>query len=151
MKLSQHFSMAEFTASDTAARKGIDNSLPEALLPNAIETAEMMEKIRAVLGSKPIIITSGYRSAVLNAAIGSSGASDHPKACAVDFKCPEFGTPYEVAKHLSTKIDSLGIGQLIYEFGPGGWIHVSTRKPSKVINRVITISLRGTEAGIQRA
>jgi zinc D-Ala-D-Ala carboxypeptidase len=148
MKLSQHFTVAEFTASDTAARKGIDNSLPAALLPNAQETAEMMEKIRSVLGGKPIIITSGYRSAVLNAAIGSSNASDHPKACAVDFRCPEFGTPYEVAKHLSTKIDSLGIGQLIAEFGQ--WIHVSTRMPGKVINRVITISARGTEPGIQR-
>lgn len=148
MKLSQHFTMAEFTASDTAARKGIDNSLPAALLSNALEAAEMMEKIRSVLGGKPIIITSGYRSAVLNAAIGSSNASDHPKACAVDFKCPEFGAPYEVAKHLSTKIDSLGIGQLIAEFG--SWVHVSTQQPSKVINRIITISARGTEAGIQR-
>jgi uncharacterized protein YcbK (DUF882 family) len=148
MKLSQHFTMAEFTASDTAARKGINNSLPESLLTNALETAEMMEKVRSALGGKPIIITSGYRSAELNEAIGSSSTSDHPKACAVDFKCPEFGSPYEVAKHLSTRIDGLGIGQLIAEFG--SWVHVSTRQPSKVINRIITISARGTEAGIQR-
>lgn len=147
MKLSQHFTMAEFTASDTAARKGIDNSLPEALLPNALEAAEMMEKIRSVLGGKPIIITSGYRSAVLNAAIGSSNASDHPKACAVDFKCPDFGTPYEVAKHLSTKIDSLGIGQLIYEHT---WIHVSTRTQGKIINRVMTLRGAGYEHGINK-
>lgn len=149
MKLSQHFTMAEFTASDTAARKGIDNSLPEALLPNALKTAEMMEGIREMLGDLPIIITSGYRAPAVNAAVGSGPSSDHPKACAVDFKCPEFGTPHEVAKHLSTKIDSLGIGQLIAEFG--SWVHVSTRQPSKVINRVITISARGTEAGIQQA
>lgn len=148
MQLSKHFSVVEFTDSDIATRCAIDNSLPESLLPAAIETAAMMEKIRTVLGDKPITVSSGYRSSALNAAIGSSNTSDHPRACAVDFKCPEFGTPYEVAKHLSTRIDSLGIGQLIHEFGR--WIHVSTRRPSKAINRVITISAAGTEQGVQR-
>lgn len=149
MKLSEHFTLAEFTASDTAARKGIDNSLPDDLLANALATAAMMERIRDALGGKPIIITSGYRSTALNAAIGSSNTSDHPKACAVDFKCPSFGTPHEVAKHLSTRIESLGIGQIIQEYGQ--WVHVSTRQPGKVINRIITVSVRGTEPGIRPA
>lgn len=148
MKLSQHFSVAEFTDSDTAARKGIDNSLPEALLPNALKTAEMMEGIREMLGDLPIIITSGYRAPAVNAAVGSGPSSDHPKACAVDFKCPAFGTPYDVARHLSTKMVGLGIGQLIHEFG--AWVHVSTRAPTKEVNRILTISQRGNESGIQR-
>lgn len=146
MKLSQHFDIAEFTASATAARKGIDNTLPTGLIANALVTMEMMEKIRSVLGDKPIRMTSGYRSIKLNAAIGSSDSSDHPKAMAVDFKCPAFGTPYEIAKHLAQKIDSLGIGQLIAEFG--GWVHVSTRIPTKLQNRVITIDASGTRLGI---
>ena len=149
MKLSENFDLGEFTASDTAARKGIDNTLPRELLPAALATAEMMERIRAVLGGKAIIITSGYRSPALNTAIGSTHTSDHPKALAVDFRCPEFGTPYEVAKHLAGKIDGLGVGQLIHEFG--SWIHCSTRMPARAPNRVITISARGTELGIQRA
>lgn len=148
MKLSEHFYMSEFTASDMAARKGINNALPTSLMPNALATMVMMENIRSVLGDKPIIMTSGYRCLALNAAIGSASTSDHVKAYAVDFKCPAFGSPYEVAKHLSTRIDSLGIGQLIHEFG--SWIHCSTRTPSKTMNRVITISARGTELGIQR-
>jgi hypothetical protein len=146
MKLSEHFTLAEFTASDTAERRRIDNSLPPALLGTAQNTAEMMEKIRKVLGDNPLIVTSGYRCPELNRAIGSGDTSDHLKAMAVDFKCPSFGTPYAVAKHLADKIDSLGVGQLIYEFS--SWIHVSTRKPSKEVNRVITISQSGTHAGI---
>jgi uncharacterized protein YcbK (DUF882 family) len=146
MRLSEHVTLAEFTASDTAERRRIDNSLPPELLNAAQNTAAMVEKIRAVLGDNAIIITSGYRCPDLNRAIGSGDTSDHLKAAAVDFKCPSFGSPQAIAMHLSSKIDSLGIGQLIYEFG--SWVHVSTRRPSKDINRVITINQAGTHAGI---
>ena len=145
MKLSQHFSIEEFTASDTADRKGIDNTLPDGLLATARETAEMMERIRESLGGKPIIVTSGYRSPELNRAIGSGDSSDHPKAMAVDFKCPEFGTPYAVAQHLAPLVSVLGIGQLIYEHT---WIHASTRPSDKIINRILTVRGKGYEAGI---
>lgn len=148
MKLSDHFTLEEFIASDTAARKGIDNSLPDSLLATARETAEMMERIRDALGGKPIIITSGYRCPELNRAIGSGDGSDHPKAMAVDFKCPAFGTPYAVAHHLAPMVSVLGIGQLIHEFG--SWIHCSTRTPGKILNRIITISAAGTEVGVHR-
>jgi len=146
MKLSEHFSLAEFTASDTAERRRIDNSLPPELLNAAQNTAEMMEKIREVLGDNPIIITSGYRCPELNRAIGSGDSSDHLKAAAVDFKCPSFGSPKAVAMHLADKIDSLGVGQLIHEFD--SWCHVSARRPSRDVNRVITINQSGTHAGI---
>ena len=149
MKLSENFTFAEFTASDTAARRGIDNTLPGGLIPTAQATAQMLERIRAALGGLPIIITSGYRCQALNAAIGSARSSDHVKAMAIDFKCPGFGLPYDVAKRLSGHIGALGIGALIHEYGQ--WIHVSTRIPEKAINRVITISAAGTQAGVQRA
>lgn len=146
MKLSAHFTLEEFTASETAERRRLDNTLPPELLMTAQNTAEMMEKIRIALGDNPITVTSGYRSPEVNRAIGSSDSSDHPKAMAVDFKCPAYGTPKAVALHLADKIDSLGIGQLIAEYSQ--WIHVSTRKPSKEINRVITINQSGTHVGI---
>ena len=149
MKLSEHFDLAEFTASDTAARRGIDNTLPDNLIPTAQATAQMLERIRAELGGLPVTVTSGYRCQALNAAIGSSSTSDHPKAMAVDFKCPAYGSPYEVARNLAPLLDMLGIGQLIHEYGQ--WVHVSTRIPDKIINRVITISSAGTQAGVQRA
>jgi zinc D-Ala-D-Ala carboxypeptidase len=154
MNLSPHFTLAEFTESDTAARLKIDNSLPAVLLDQARGTAAMLERIRATLGALaghdvPIIVTSCYRCPALNKAIGSSAFSDHPRALAVDFKAPAFGTPYAVCKALVSHVDQLGIGQLIHEFGR--WVHVSSRRAAKPANRVITITAAGTRLGIQQA
>ena len=88
-QLSAHFSLAEFTASDTSARRGIDNSLPTSLIPAAQATADMTERIRAYLSSKagrdvPISITSGYRSMAVNSAIGGmSGLEIATWLCAI--------------------------------------------------------------------
>jgi len=146
VKLSANFTLEEFTASDNAQRLRIDNSLPPELLNKAAITAEMMERIRSALGNKPIIITSGYRCLALNRAIRSSDGSDHVKAMAVDFKCPEFGTPFAVATFLAAQVHSLVIGQIIAEFS--SWIHVSTRQPTNPVNRIITINAQGTHSGI---
>ena len=152
MRLSTHFTLEEFTASDTAARLGIDNDLPAELYPAAKATAEMLEAIRAHLSSAcaprsiPVVITSGYRCPALNTAIGSKPTSDHVQARAADIKAPMFGSPYELACALTPFVSALGIGQLIYEFD--SWVHVSTRVPDKIINRVITINKRGTFPGI---
>jgi zinc D-Ala-D-Ala carboxypeptidase len=150
-QLSTHFSLSEFIASDTASRRGIDNDLPMELYTSAHSTCEMLEKIRSHLCSIagktiPILITSGYRCQMLNAAIGSGVTSDHVKARAADFKAPEFGSALAVAQALAPMVSTLGIGQLIYEYK--SWIHVSTRLPDKIINRIITIDQRGTRAGI---
>lgn len=154
MRLSEHFTLEEFTHSDTAARLGIDNSLPESLLPQARETAAMMERIRAKLSQikgreVPIVVTSGYRSPRLNEAIGSRPTSDHRLMLAVDFKAPRFGTPFEVCEALEPHVLELGIGQLIHEFNV--WVHVSTRVPERAVNRVVTINQRGVFPGILEA
>lgn len=151
MNLSPHFTDHEFTASDMAERRGIDNSLPSALLANAEGTARMLESIRTYLSKRagrdiPVQITSGYRCPALNRAIGSSDASDHTKAMAADIKAPAFGTAFEVATALAPHVSELGIGQLIHEFG--SWVHVSTRVPSNPVNRIITIDKAGTHLGI---
>lgn len=155
MQLSEHVSLAEFTASATATARGIDNSLPDELLPAARETAAMMEAIRAELSRRlgrpvPILISSGYRSQALNAAVGSKPGSDHRKALAVDWTAPAFGTPIQICRVLAPLVGVLGIGQLIYECPRGTpWIHVSRRRPEKLVNRVITIDATGTWPGIQ--
>ena len=151
MNLSTHFLLSEFVESDTARRRGIDNDLPVELYTNAKGAAEMLERIRAHLSSiagkpVPVLITSGYRSLLLNMAIGSKATSDHTQALAVDIKAPAFGSAYAVAQALAPVVSVLGIGQLILEFG--AWVHVSTRLPDKVINRIITINKRGVHAGI---
>lgn len=148
-----HFNLAEFVRSDVAARKGIDNTLPEDLEPSAQNTLEMMERIRAKLSALagrdvPISISSGYRSPAVNLAVGSSSTSDHPKACAVDWTAPSFGTPTEICRALAPLVSELGIGQLINEFPGAGWVHTSTRLPERSINRIITINHAGTRPGI---
>jgi len=153
MNLSPHFTLKEFTDSDIAARNAIDNGLPEHLLPNALRTASMLERIRLHLSylighDVPIIITSGYRCLELNSlpAINSRPTSDHIKALSADIKAPAFGTPYALCKALQPVMHVLEIGQLIYEFG--SWAHVSVRTPIKDINRVLTITSAGPVPGI---
>ena len=146
--LTPHFSLSELTHSDTAIAKGIDNSLPDDLLPNMQGLAEMLERIRAVLNS-PVEISSGYRCQALNRAVGGDKASDHLKALAADIVAPEFGTTTEVARLLAPLVETLGIGQIILEGLRGKqWVHVSTKRPINKINRVITITDAGTVPGI---
>ena len=148
--MTPHFSLDEFTASDTAARLNIDNRIPDELRENALKTLQMMERIRFHIDA-PISITSGYRCEALNRAVGSKPTSDHTLAFAVDFKAPKAGKPYDIAKDLAGVIDVIGIGQLILEFATssnGGWVHVSLDRPDKAINRIITIDKTGVRAGI---
>jgi hypothetical protein len=153
--MTQHFTLAEFTQSATATRLGIDNSLPDSLMGNALDTLFMMENIRQYLSTLagkdiPIFISSGYRSSALNTAIGGSKKSHHLQAAAVDWTAPSFGTSFEIAKVLEPVVDDLGIGQLVNEFpGSGGWVHTSKIKPLLSVNRVITITAQGTTPGIQ--
>ena len=120
MKLSDHFTLAEMTASNTAARKGIDNTPPDAIVDQLILTADRMEKIRALLLGKPIRILSGYRSPRLNRAVGGSRTSAHMTGQAVDFVCPDFGTPAQIVDFLGRELK--GFDQIIEEFGQ--WVHV---------------------------
>lgn len=153
MQLSEHFSLQEFVASNTAAQLGIDNTLPDDLLEEAKKTAAMFERIRSYLShlankDVPITLTSGYRCLALNRAKKSKDTSDHVRARAGDFHAPAFGTPYQIAMALAPVADDLGIGQLIYEFD--SWVHASTWLVSKSIDRIITINANGTRVGIQK-
>lgn len=149
-----HFTLDEYIASDMAVRQKIGNFLPVDLIPNAWATLAMLETIRAHLSAKagrevPVTIVSGYRCPALNSFVGGVSTSDHMRAMSADIRAPAFGSPYEVARELAAHVEDLGIGQLIMEYpGPHAWVHVSTRIPSKALNRVITINGQGTEVGI---
>lgn len=155
MQLSEHFTLEDFERSTTAQKLGIDNTLPPELLNDAIDTAQFAERVRTVLSAKagrdvPMIVSSGYRCPALNTARGGQKKSDHMKMLSIDFVAPKFGSPYEIAKYLTTQLDALDIGQLIFEGkGAARWVHISRQYPEKLVNRVITISEAGTQVGIQ--
>lgn len=120
MQLSEHFSLEELTASDTATRKGIDNTPNEDVLENLKITAQHLEQVRALLGC-PIAITSGYRSPKLNTMIGGARNSEHCIGLAADIKAPAFGSPYDIC--IAIRDSGLFYNQLIHEYGT--WCHVS--------------------------
>lgn len=120
--LSDHFSLDEAIASETASRKGIDNmpSLADKLIMQ--KTAVKLEKVRALLGNRSIHINSWFRCRNLNFAIGSKDSSQHIKGEAVDFICPSFGSPADICKELVAHKDLIQFDQLILEHT---WVHIS--------------------------
>ena len=121
MHLTEHFTKEELTFSETAVRKGIDNTPDLDTLDNLTLLAGMLERVRAIL-RYPITISSAYRSPKLNTAIGGSKSSAHMKGLAADFRCPEFGTPKEICHRLRQEAARIGFEQLINE---QRWVHIS--------------------------
>lgn len=149
MQLTRHFTLAELTASTTAQRLGLNNTAPPEIVPRLTLTAEMLERIRTTLGV-PVIVTSGYRAPAVNRAVGGVTSSDHTQGHAADIVAPGYGTATQIARTLAPLVSVLSIGQLILEGVKGKqWVHVSTRVPDKPANRVITITDRGAQLGIQ--
>jgi hypothetical protein len=125
MRLSKNFTLAEFTKSQTATRRGIDNTPEGEHMEAAKELFEnVVQAVRDHFGVT--VINSGYRGPELNEAVGGSAKSQHCKGEAVDIECPG-NSNYDVAKWIE---DNLDFDQLILEFyTPGipdsGWVHVS--------------------------
>ena len=91
MKLSKNLSLAEVTKSVTAKRLGIDNTPDEWVTENLIQVAiNIFQPIRDHFGS-PIYVSSGYRSADLNRAIGGSKRSQHVEGRALDLDADVYG------------------------------------------------------------
>jgi len=128
MKLSPHCALSEFVSSQTAARRGIDNTPPADVIARLqLLCQHVLEPVRQRFG-KPVVISSGYRSPALNRAVGGSATSQHVKGEAADFEIPGLSN-VEVARWMERK---LNYDQLILEFyTPGqpnsGWVHVSWR------------------------
>jgi zinc D-Ala-D-Ala carboxypeptidase len=118
----QHFTLEEFTRSEMAQKRGLDNTLPSVLLGAARFTLAGAERVRAALGGHPMPLSSGYRCPPLNQLVGGSKDSQHLRAEAIDFKCPTFGEPRRIVEALIPLVEMLGIDQLILE---GTWVHAS--------------------------
>ena len=127
MNLTENFSLNELTKSQTAERKGIDNTPSTEHQENLKSLCEMiLQPIRDHFG-QVVSVSSGYRSPELCVAIGSSTQSQHAKGQASDFEI--FGVSNkELADYIDQNID---YDQLILEYWKGedepnsGWVHCS--------------------------
>jgi len=135
-RLTPHFTLEEFTFSQTATRKGIDNTPHEGILDNLCILANGMEDVRNLLNA-PIYVSSGYRCPELNDLLGSKRTSQHTKGLACDFTSNAYGSPQIIFADIITS--DIPYDQLILEFDR--WIHISfvedggtPRKQALIIN-----------------
>jgi hypothetical protein len=127
MNLSKNLTLAEVTKSTTAKRLGIDNTPDEWTTENLRQVAlNIFQPLREAFGC-PIYVSSGYRSAELNTAIGGSSRSQHVEGRALDLDADVYGgcTNSQVFNWIKENLD---FDQLIWEFGDDDnpdWVHVS--------------------------
>jgi uncharacterized protein YcbK (DUF882 family) len=139
--ISEHITEAEAFKSQTATRKGIDNTTtdPE-VLANMKHVAELFEQIRANFG-KPIGISSFYRSPALNKAVGGAKTSQHVRGEAIDIDADIFGGVKNSEIFAFAK--TLDFDQLLWEFGDANepaWVHISRKRTGKNRKQILTIA-----------
>ena len=120
MNLSKHFTLEELTNSETAARNNWDNTPNATEMANLVRLAAFLEEVKTVLGGKPVMINSAFRSKIVNDAVGSKDTSQHRIGCAADIRVPGM-TPDEVVKAVIAS--GIGYDQIIREFDR--WTHIS--------------------------
>jgi uncharacterized protein YcbK (DUF882 family) len=160
-QLSTNFSLKELTRSDTAIRKGIDNTPDFEQVINLTHLSIfILQPVRDKWGSTTVnsglrvlelilqpvrdkwgstTVNSGLRVLELNRAIGSSDTSQHRKGEAADIECKAVSN-LELAKWIR---DNLDFDQVILEAYDGvdptsGWVHVSYRADRKNRKKCLT-------------
>ena len=138
MNLSTHFTLEELTITD---HRELENTPNETELANLKRLAEFLEKVKTVLGGKPIMVNSAFRSKAVNDAVGSKDTSQHRVGCAADLRVPSM-TPDEVVKAIIAS--GIGYDQVIREFDR--WTHISI--PNKMFDsprkQALIIDKQGT-------
>ena len=149
-RLSENFTLRELVASETARANGIENRPDEQALVYLARLAMVLEMVRAELGGRPVVVTSGFRSAGLNAAVGGSRTSAHLEGRAADLVVPLFGSPAEVAARVAG-MGFMAFDQLILErFGRREWVHLGMARIGAVPRRqVLTIEGGKVHAGLR--
>lgn len=124
MNLSPNFTLDELLLSQTATRRGIDNTPTATIIAELQRLAQtILQPLRDHLG-RPVVVSSGYRSPALNRAVGGAQNSDHMYGRAADIVVPGMK-----AREVCLTIVELRLPfrQVISE---GGWAHVSIGDPS---------------------
>ena len=157
-KLSDHFTLGEMIKTKA---KGLDNTPPHAAILNLKNICEnWLEDLRysynllyagathegqaplcpasgaqdgasPCVSEEPIIINSGYRSEVVNKAVGGEKESNHLTGCAVDIKCFGIEQAIRYAAILLDIADGTkrDFDELLIERSPKGtyWLHFAVR------------------------
>lgn len=118
----KYFSFSEFERSETASKRGIDNTIPASLKGNIEALVDnILDPLRKAWG-KPIIVTSGYRSPALNKAVGGVATSQHQQGQAADITA---GSPVDNARLFQlVQTLKLPFDQMINE-SDFSWLHIS--------------------------
>ena len=120
----KHFTIDELTRSNTAAQLGIDNHPSPEAVANLYYLAEkVLDPLREMYGH-PVRVTSGYRCAALNKAVGGAGNSFHLVGCAADI---DNGSREENRRIFDLIKGNLPFTELGWE-GGGRWVHVAIQK-----------------------
>ena len=149
MKLGNHFWLSEMTRSQTALRRGIDNTPSQEQIDNLRNLVYyVLDPIREHY-SLPVIINSGFRSIELNEALGSKRTSQHCQGKAADIEIGNIDN-LDLAKWIAKNID---FDQLILEYYTigeprSGWVHVSFSDIDKNRRQVLTINKDGVSIGL---
>jgi len=115
--MTPHFTLEELTHTD---HREFDNTPNEQELANLKRLALFLEDVKVVLGGKPIMVNSAFRSKQVNDAVGSKDTSQHRIGCAVDIRVPGM-TPDQVVRAVIAA--DLPYDQVIREFDR--WTHLS--------------------------
>lgn len=122
MNLTEHFTVDELTHTD---HRDLDNTPNEEEMANLRRLAMFLEEVKTILGGKPIMVNSAFRSKAVNDAVGSKDTSQHRIGCAADIRVPGM-TPDEVVKAVIAS--KIGYDQVIREFDR--WTHISVPNTS---------------------
>jgi zinc D-Ala-D-Ala carboxypeptidase len=138
MSLTEHFTLEELTITD---HREFDNTPNASETANLTRLADFLEQVKEAVGGKPVMVNSAFRSAQVNAAVGSKDTSQHRVGCAADIRVPGV-TPDQVVKAVIAA--KLPFDQLIREFDR--WTHISVPNDPKGKPRgqVLIIDKQGT-------
>ena len=117
MQLSEHFSLEELTVT---SHREFDNTPNDDEIANLTRLAEFLESVKTVLGGKPVMINSAFRSKQVNDSVGSKDTSQHRVGCAADIRIPGM-TPNQVIQTIMAS--GIAYDQIIREFD--SWTHIS--------------------------
>jgi hypothetical protein len=140
MNLSEHFTLDELTHTD---HRELNNEPNASEIANLTRLAAFLEQVKTVLGGKPVMVNSAFRSKEVNDAVGSKDTSQHRIGCAADIRVPGM-TPDQVVKAVLSS--DIQYDQIIREFDR--WTHISipNKKDTPARKQALIIDRTGTRA-----